>query len=248
MTFLRRAFLWALATRKPLLHVAEKTVRSFLPTLSVSRLRTQWPMPWVKPSFLAQNRRFLGTHQTRYRWLGPVPTFQANLHALDGLRRQIACAELPPSPSCEKRYPFLDRDLLEFLFNIPRDQLIRPNQRRSLLRRALRGIVPDVVLDRRRKAFVVTSQLKAISTDWERISQLVETMSLDSCGVIDSEILARMLDEARRGTEVPLLSLTRVLRLEWWMQDPAIQRLVSASRGIRTQNLFLRLRPGPAEK
>jgi len=52
-----------------------------------------------------------------------------------------------------KRYSFLDRDLLEFLFNMPRDQLVRPNQRRSLFRRAMRGIVPDLVLDRPRKAF-----------------------------------------------------------------------------------------------
>jgi asparagine synthase (glutamine-hydrolysing) len=248
VAFLQRAFLWSLALRKPLLHVAGKTLRSFLPTHWASRSRTQWPMPWMKPAFRRNNRRFLRAHGTRFRWPGPLPTFQENLHALDGLRRQIACAELPASASCEKRYPFLDRNLLDFLFNIPREQLVRPNQRRSLLRRALRGIVPDIVLDRRRKAFAVTSQLKTISTDWARISELVETMSLASCGVIDSKILARTLDEARRGLEVPLLSLTRVLRLEWWMQDPAIQQLVSASRGIRTKSFLFSLLPDLTEK
>jgi asparagine synthase (glutamine-hydrolysing) len=247
-TFLRRAFLWSLPSRKPLLHTVTKTVRSLLPTLWVSRSNTPWPMPWVKPSFLTRNRRFLGTQGTGYRWLGPAPTFQENLRALDGLRRQIACAELPPSASCEKRYPFLDRDLLEFLFNIPRNQLVRPDERRSLLRRALRGIVPDVVLGRRRKAFVVASQLKEIATDWTRVSQLVETMSLESWGVIDSGTLADTLDEARRGSEVPLLAITRVLRLEWWLQDPAIQHLFSESSGIRAKNSFLSFRTELTEK
>lgn len=246
--FLRQAFLWSLASRKPLLQVVGKAVRSFLPSLWASRSRTQWPMPWVNAAFLRRNRRALGTQATRYRWFGSAPTFQENLHALDGLRRQIACAELPPSVSCEKRYPFLDRDLLEFLFNIPREQLVRPNQRRSLLRRALRGIVPDMVLDRRRKAFAVTSQLKAISADWKRLSELVHGMSLASRGVIDSEVLVRTLEDARGGGEVPLLSLTRALRLEWWLRDPAIQKLFSTPRSARRNRPFLRLHPNLTEK
>jgi hypothetical protein len=205
-------------------------------------------MPWVNAAFLRRNRRAFGTQATRFRWFGPLPTFQENLHALDGLRRQITCAELPPAVSCEKRYPFLDRDLLEFLFNIPREQLVRPNQRRSLLRRALRGIVPDMVLDRRRKAFAVTSQLKAISADWARISELVHDMLLETQGGIDSEVLVRTLEEARRGGEVPLLSLTRALRFEWWMRDPAIQKLFSTPRSVRTDRLFLRLHPDLTEK
>jgi asparagine synthase (glutamine-hydrolysing) len=244
-TCLRQAFLWSLASRKPLLHVVGRTVRSFLPNV---RSRTQWPMPWVKKAFLRPNGRAIATHTARFRWFDPSPTFQENLRALDGLQRQIACAELPPSASCEKRYPFLDRDLLEFLFNVPREQLVRPNQRRSLVRRALRGIVPDMVLDRKRKAFAVTSELKAISLDWTRISELVEDMSLASRGVIDPKVLLQTLEEARRGEEVPLLSLTRTLRLEWWMEDPAIKRLFSTSQSMPTKDPFLTLRPDLTEK
>ena len=36
---------------------------------------------------------------------------------------------LPCGPAHEKRYPYLDRDLLEFLFAVPREQLLRPGQR-----------------------------------------------------------------------------------------------------------------------
>ena len=235
--FVRTAFLWSLASRKPFWQVVCSVLRSFLPRISDSRSRTAWPMPWVRPSFLQRNQQTLKTLATRFHWRGPSPTFQANLHALDGIRRQIACAELPPATSFEKRYPFLDRDLLQFLFNVPRDQLVRPNQRRSLLRRALRGIVPDVVLNRPRKAFVVTSLLKTIATDWTRIEQLVGQMSLEARGVIDSEALRQTLEQARSGQEIPLLPLMRVLRFEWWMQDEEIQRC------FRTSAACTNLRP-----
>jgi asparagine synthase (glutamine-hydrolysing) len=242
--FLRRGFLWSLASRKPLVQVLARTIRWFLPGVSASRSKTQWPTPWIKPAFRKHNRRALSSAASRLRWFGPLPSFQENLRVLDGLRRQIACAELPPPSSCEKRYPFLDRDLLEFLFNVPRDQLARPNQRRSLLRRAMRGIVPELVLDRPRKALVATSHLKAISSDWTRTSELLRKMTLESLGVIDSKILLRTLEEARRGGEVPLLPIMRALRLEWWMQDPAIRKLVGAPSSLdKSGALLLSLEP-----
>jgi asparagine synthetase B (glutamine-hydrolysing) len=51
------------------------------------------------------------------------------------------------------RYPFLDKDLVNYLFSIPREQILRPGRRRSLMRRALANIVPHEVLERRRKAY-----------------------------------------------------------------------------------------------
>jgi len=54
-------------------------------------------------------------------------------------------------------------------YAVPRDQLVRPGQRRSLMRRALNGIVPDQLLNRKRKAFVVRSPLATIR--WESLTQ-----------------------------------------------------------------------------
>ena len=237
--FLQRSFLWALAGRKPLLHVVARTLRAFVPAGWATNSSMTWPMPWLAPSFARRHRRTLSSSVTRFQWFGPLPTFQENLRALDGLRRQVACAELPPSPSCEKRYPFLDRDLLEFLFNVPREQLVRPHQRRSLLRRALRGTVPDVVLDRPRKAFVSTSPLKAIAADWPRIADLTQEMMLESRRMLDSEILRVALEQARRGGDVPLLPLMRVLRIEWWMKDPHIQRVFGACPPMQANGFLL---------
>jgi asparagine synthase (glutamine-hydrolysing) len=53
--------------------------------------------------------------------------------------------------SIENRSPFLDRELFEFCNRIPTRHLIRDAMAKAILRDAMRGIVPDVVIDERRK-------------------------------------------------------------------------------------------------
>ena len=55
------------------------------------------------------------------------------------------------SVSLENRSPFLDRGLFETAFTIPTQHLIRDGKAKVVLREAMRGIVPDKVLDNRRK-------------------------------------------------------------------------------------------------
>jgi|SRR6266480_2909100 len=100
---------------------------------------------------------------SRLSVFGPRPSFQANLNTLANLRRQINVNNLSKVACFEKRYPYLDRGLLEFVYSIPREQLVRPGQRRSLMRRALVGIVPKEILERRRKAFFVKKPVTRIA-------------------------------------------------------------------------------------
>jgi asparagine synthase (glutamine-hydrolysing) len=53
--------------------------------------------------------------------------------------------------SIENRSPFLDRDLCEFAYSIPTRHLIRGGRAKAVLREAMRGIVPDKILDNPRK-------------------------------------------------------------------------------------------------
>ncbi len=53
--------------------------------------------------------------------------------------------------SIENRSPFLDRDLFEFCCSIPSRHLIRDGAAKAVLRDAVRGIAPDVIVDNRRK-------------------------------------------------------------------------------------------------
>jgi asparagine synthase (glutamine-hydrolysing) len=53
--------------------------------------------------------------------------------------------------SIENRSPFLDRKLFDVAFSIPVRHLVQDGRAKSVLREAMRGIVPDTILDNRRK-------------------------------------------------------------------------------------------------
>jgi len=53
--------------------------------------------------------------------------------------------------SIENRSPYLDRELFEFCYSIPSKHLIQAGFSKSILRAAMRGIVPDRILNSRRK-------------------------------------------------------------------------------------------------
>lgn len=53
--------------------------------------------------------------------------------------------------SIENRAPFLDRKLFEFCHSIPAKYLIQDGKAKIVLREAMRGIVPDQILDNKRK-------------------------------------------------------------------------------------------------
>jgi asparagine synthase (glutamine-hydrolysing) len=122
-------------------------------------------------------------------------------------------------PPYEKRYPFLDRDLLEFLYAVPREQLLRPGQRRSLMRRALAGIVPNGILDRKRKAFVTRKPIAAISTQWDSVVQMSRNMRCVSLGIVNEKRLHEALLKARDGQPEDVVTLVRTLSIEGWLRD-----------------------------
>ena len=55
------------------------------------------------------------------------------------------------SSSMENRSPFLDRRLFEIAYSIPSRYLVQDGRTKAVLRDAMRGIVPDAILDCRRK-------------------------------------------------------------------------------------------------
>jgi asparagine synthase (glutamine-hydrolysing) len=177
------------------------------------------PATWLQPSFVKRHWPALTGYPSRTKLFGPLPSFQENLGTLDALRRQLARTALPFEPPFEKRYPYLDRSLLEFMFAVPREQLVRPTQRRSLMRRALVGIVPDEILNKKGKAFVARASLVRISKNWAHWVEMTQHMASSSLGIVDPERISDILQRARRGEEVRMITLMRTLFLEEWLRD-----------------------------
>jgi asparagine synthase (glutamine-hydrolysing) len=213
--FLRQLLVWAIAQRIPALHLAGRTIQLFLPTF-LGRGSASRPT-WLTPQFARRNARALNGYARRFRVFGPLPGFAANQAALESLRRQIGCVGISPRFRVERRYPFFDRDLLEYLYAIPREQLVRPNQRRSLMRRALVGIVPAEILNRRRKAFLARTPLTSLQTELPPLLERSKDMNLSSAGIVNEDAFRGLLKKAAEGGPLPVVPVLRTLLLEAWL-------------------------------
>jgi asparagine synthase (glutamine-hydrolysing) len=122
----------------------------------------------------------------------------------------------------EIRFPFLDRELVEFALSIPVDQMIRPDgQSRSIMRRAMRGILPEVV--RKRTDYEATffdhSLYLGIEKEWIGLSSLLQSSRLAAAGYVDLPELKRELELARVGSSRNMYMLWATLALELWLRS-----------------------------
>ena len=231
---------WSLNKRAPWFHLLLEALGRFLPPAVIRIPQSRKPAPWVDPEFAKRNQTALKGYESRVRLFGPPPSFQENLLTLDALRRQLACDTLSTEPCYEKRYPYLDRNLLEFLFAIPREQLVRPGQRRSLMRRSLVGIVPDEILQRRRKAFAGRSMRAALLEQCPISEGSSEQLLCSSLGIVDESGFAECLQRFRQEHEFPIVPFMRTIGLELWLRQVRLSKtcdcgqLLDMSRRLET--------------
>jgi len=222
---------WALSQRRPWHFLLWDAVREFLPmTKFLTDIR---PSPWISLEFARRHRQALCGYPQRLQLLErSLPSLQENLHALEALRRQIAIATKSSRALCDTRYPYLDRNLLEFLYSIPREQLVRPGQRRSLMRRALPGIVPDEILFRRRKAYVSRQPANLLAERSLELMAIVKSATSSQIDWIDSDALVMCMKTVQAGDFQDYLPLIRTILFEVWFEIVTVNSRVHAKSGI----------------
>jgi asparagine synthase (glutamine-hydrolysing) len=212
---------WGIAIRQPCIHLLFSACRGFLPPNIGFRPHDIYATEWLLPKFVGRCREVLAGYEQRTRIFGPRPSFQENLSTLKALQRQLACSGRRTVYPHEVRYPYLDQDLLEFLFAIPREQVIRPRQRRSLMRRALTGIVPQEILERKRKAFILRAPVLAIAQNWETLEAFTRRMVSEEMGIVNAKKFRAVLSRIRDGHVVPMVPVLRTLLVEQWVRGNA---------------------------
>jgi asparagine synthase (glutamine-hydrolysing) len=86
------------------------------------------------------------------------------------------------------------------------------------MRRALASIIPQGILERRRKAFVVRAPLESMAKNSEALFAMTTDMACESGGFVDSPRFAQVLREACRGLEVASVPILRTVQLEQWLK------------------------------
>lgn len=117
----------------------------------------------------------------------------------------------------EIRVPFLGADLAEYAMGLPSSMKIRRGQTKWLLRRALRGTVPDQILDAPKRGFGVPYEhwLRTTLADFLR-SVLTDPKTVRS-GMFDSAALGRRMEEHIAGTRDHGFLLWKALQLALWI-------------------------------
>ncbi len=128
----------------------------------------------------------------------------------------------------ELRYPMLDQSLFEFLARTPRREIVNAQQRRSLMRRALRGIVPDDILSRRSKWFGERATLRILSS--ENVTQLLREDWLSDGVLFELPALRQAVSAARAGHVHAGMHLCFAVGVEQWLRQAVSAGMVHPPR------------------
>jgi asparagine synthase (glutamine-hydrolysing) len=117
----------------------------------------------------------------------------------------------------EVRHPFNDQRLIEFLFAIPADQLLRLSEAKFVLRGAMRGLIPDTIRQRRTKADFTILLVRAL----ERFGgeRLFDSMAIASMGWVNAGRLKDVYRERiSRYGEVYVWPLWAAFAVDLWFK------------------------------
>lgn len=215
---LRQSIAWSLIDRNPLIGTLYDTAKYAIQLYAHSKPHDKTRPPWISDSLRQRSREIEAENSILRSRVGIAP------HRLDNSLAWWSIMETLPHlfPQLlsrpEYRYPFLDKDLVNYLFSIPRDQVLLPGRRRSLMRRGLANIVPREILERRRKAFQVRASLSTLQRAHASLERLFANSAIASAGFVDIDKLRISLGRTAQGEAEWRQALLRTIALELWLK------------------------------
>jgi len=119
----------------------------------------------------------------------------------------------------EVRVPFLDPDLVAFSERLADNLKQRGLEGKYVLRQAMRGVIPDAVLDRPKSGFGFPLRRLIQGAYGRRLEELAHSGRLDGTGVFDGQGVLRLLEADRRGQVDAAYPLLGVLCMESWLRQ-----------------------------
>jgi asparagine synthase (glutamine-hydrolysing) len=121
------------------------------------------------------------------------------------------------SVSLEARVPYLDHRLVEFSAAIPREWKVRNGQPKYILKKAVRGLIPDEVIDRPKMGF------GAPMREWMRAGRFLDHVestimrsALRKRGLLDYAYIGRLVSSHRTGQADTSAYLWGLYNLSAW--------------------------------
>lgn len=208
---LRKSLAWSYSEKISLWHLLG-TVWQFARNRYTAQFAVR-EIPWLSTGLQ-------DSAESRFAMKGPLPSTIDRALAWESVLETMPHTFPAATVRYEYRYPLLDRDLVDFLLRIPPEQVRRPGQRRSLMRRTVGPILPPKVVGRMRKASLKRGPILLLEERRNSIEALFRDSSLAQAGYIDPKRLLASVRSMRNGDN-PFLrpALMRTLQLEIWLRS-----------------------------
>ncbi len=124
--------------------------------------------------------------------------------------------------SLETRAPFLDADVIELAFSMPGDLKIRSGTRKYILKQALRGAIPDRILDRSKEGFSIPMKQWLKRELKPLMDRLLAPDRVAARGLIEPAETSRLIEEHCAGCANHAHVLFSLMVFERWAEEFAL--------------------------
>jgi asparagine synthase (glutamine-hydrolysing) len=121
--------------------------------------------------------------------------------------------------SLETRAPFLDVDVMELAFSMPGHLKVRDGRRKFVVKEALRGLLPDAILNRQKEGFSIPIKQWLRKDLRPMMERLLAPGRLAARGFVDPGETRRMMDEHCSGSANHAHVLFSLMVFERWAEE-----------------------------
>lgn len=212
------------------------TALSYFPWRPLETVRR---IPWCTPAvrkWFAQSGRRLGLR------LDPnvqLPSRRTRVLSVRSFQAVVAGGQYPGHEGIYFSHPYSHQRLIDFMLSVPMEQVIRPGEGRSLMRRALHGLLPEKVRIRRSKGGTDEAFCRTVAGEYHTIGEL---SSLEVCrrGYAEPKALTEPIRLTRIGRLQYCGALSRLFCVEQWLRSLTMvdsRRSTVRQNGQRTPEL-----------
>jgi asparagine synthase (glutamine-hydrolysing) len=174
--------------------------------------------PWFDLNFVARmqvkERMAVGIDIYGFR----LPSSRDQSAGFTSVVNHIAAGYRRGHLNAEIRYPYMYRPLVEFLQAIPFEQLVRPGETRSLMRRSLKTQLPEKIAKRRSKGNPHEAVCRAVVRELPRFREVFKNSRVSAYGYVDTAALQEALELASHGLPINFVALLKTISLEFWLR------------------------------
>jgi asparagine synthase (glutamine-hydrolysing) len=236
-SLVRQITTWSLIKRRPWIQLFwHAAIDAAPPRLGQYLVPEAKPEPWIRRSFARKSKLSVRRLAVTEDFGLHLPSRRSYIGAVWAMGNKLSKFQ-----TCESSE--------EVILAIPSTQLLRPGERRSLMRRAMKDIVPPEVLSRSTKQTGARTFILALERQHTSLQKIYQPSVSAALGYVDDWQMLQAIEAARTGRITSLTRLLLAFSLEFWLRDQIARELLflpvsgNSSLNLRPASFASRVTP-----